>query len=59
MDSIEDSPQMWPFVDHSIRRRMIRNFPFQILYRILDRNIPIVAVMHTSREPGYWKDRVE
>lgn len=33
-------------------------FPFGILYTIEADFILIVAVMHFSREPGYWKKRL-
>lgn len=35
-----------------------RVFPYAVLYSIEDDFILIVAVMHCSREPGYWKTRV-
>ena len=33
-------------------------FPYAILYTIEDNFILIVAVMHFSREPGYWRERI-
>jgi hypothetical protein len=33
-------------------------FPYGILYTIEAEFILIVAVMHGSRKPGYWKGRV-
>jgi toxin ParE1/3/4 len=32
-------------------------FPYQIVYRISGDSVWIVAVMHQSRRPGYWKKR--
>ena len=33
-------------------------FPFQVLYRVTEERIVILAVMHESRNPDYWTDRM-
>jgi plasmid stabilization system protein ParE len=55
---IVESPTRWAVVDEDIRRCLTRKFPYGILYTIEEDYILIVAVMHCSREPGYWKERV-
>ena len=40
-----------------VRRRLIRRFPFGVLYRIDPDEIVILAVMHLSRRPDYWHGR--
>ena len=55
---IVESPNRWAVVDEDIRRCLTRKFPYGILYTIEDDYILIVAVMHCSREPGYWIPRV-
>ncbi|MBD1942344.1 type II toxin-antitoxin system RelE/ParE family toxin [Coleofasciculus sp. FACHB-712] len=55
---IIESPTRWRIIDEDIRRCLTRKFPYGILYTIEQDFILIVAVMHCSREPGYWKDRV-
>lgn len=42
----------------TIRRRLVRRFPFAILYQLTDDDLFIVALMHLHRRPGYWKRRV-
>jgi toxin ParE1/3/4 len=39
------------------RRLQVVGFPYTIVYRVRDHDIYVVAVAHTSRRPGYWKDR--
>jgi len=34
-------------------------FPYQVIYTIEDDTLWIVAVMHQSRKPGYWKGRLK
>ena len=55
---IVESPDRWTVVDEDIRRCLTRKFPYGILYTIEEDYILILAVMHCSREPGYWKERV-
>ncbi len=38
------------------RRFRVPGFPYTIVYRIREHDIYVVAVAHTSRRPGYWKD---
>jgi len=56
---IVESSTRWPVIDEDIRRCLMRKFPYGILYTIEDNFILILAVMHCSREQGYWKDRVK
>ena len=55
---IVESPSRWTVVDEDIRPCLTRKFPYGILYPVEDDYILIMAVMHCSREPGYWKKRV-
>ena len=57
IDRIIESPKRWRVIDEDIRRCLTRIFPYAILYTIEEDFILIVAVMHCSRKPGYWKSR--
>jgi plasmid stabilization system protein ParE len=57
IDLVTESPYRWRDVDDGIRRCLTRVFPYAILYSIETDYVLIVAVMHCSREPGYWKGR--
>jgi toxin ParE1/3/4 len=54
---IRESPTRYVVIDEDVRRCMTRRFPYGILYTIDPDYILILAVMHCSREPGYWKNR--
>ena len=54
---IKESPNRYAAIDEDIRRCMTRKFPYAILYTIEQDYILILAVMHCSREVGYWKNR--
>jgi len=44
---------------YEVRRRILKRFPYLVIYTI-DNVLPVViAVAHTSREPLYWVDRLK
>lgn len=57
--AISDSPNTWPVIAGELRRRLVRRFPFGILYRIDPEEIVVIAVAHLRRKPGYWKERIK
>ena len=65
VDAIEDAiwrvseaPERWRIIEEDVHRCLTRVFPFGILYTIEPDCVLIVAVMHLSREPGYWRHRL-
>jgi plasmid stabilization system protein ParE len=54
-----DAPERWRLFEQDARRCLTRRFPFAVLYTIEADYILIVAVMHGSRKPGYWHQRIE
>ena len=54
---LETDPDAAQKVRGDVRRRLIRRFPFGILYRVDPDEIVILAVMHLSRRPDYWRAR--
>ncbi len=54
---IKESPTRYVAIDEDVWRCMTRRFPYRILYTIESDYILILAVMHCSRKPGYWKRR--
>jgi toxin ParE1/3/4 len=54
---IRDSPERYVVIDEDVRKCMTQKFPYGILYIIEQDYILILAVMHCSQEPGYWKNR--
>ena len=58
VQTIAESPTTWPVIEGELRRRLIRRFPFGILYRIEPEEIVIIAVAHLRRRPWYWRKRI-
>lgn len=60
LNQIARSPQRWASDQSSTHRFLLRKFPYLVIYRERrDATIQVVAIAHTSRNPGYWKHRVE
>lgn len=47
----------WPRFNTLYRRFLLSKFPFSVVYRENEHSIFVVAVMHSSRKPNYWKNR--
>ena len=55
---IAGNPDVWPEIEKGIRRRLIRRFPYSILYAFDENEVIIVAVMHQKQKPRYWLGRL-
>jgi len=54
---IQAHPNMYRVVSGTWRQCRIPRFPFGIIYRVANRRVEIIAVMHLHRQPGYWRHR--
>lgn len=41
-----------------LRRVLVSQFPYGLLYRVEPERVYIVSVMHLHRRPGYWRSRL-
>jgi toxin ParE1/3/4 len=58
--AIVAAPDRWPLVEEpGIRRYVLKRFPYLLYYRwdAEEKLVTILAVMHCSRKPGYWRER--
>ena len=52
-----EHPESSPVVGRSVRRRLLRRFPYGLLYRVRGEQVRILAVMNLRRRPAYWVGR--
>jgi plasmid stabilization system protein ParE len=52
-------PEIGARVDENLRHLVLRKFPFSVVYAVAADLIYIVALAHGSREPEYWRPRVQ
>jgi plasmid stabilization system protein ParE len=57
LQAIAAHPEAGRDLHGSVRRRLLRRFPYALLYRIKPSGIRILAVMNLKRRPMYWIDR--
>jgi toxin ParE1/3/4 len=41
-----------------VRKAVVHRTPYFVVYIILPDQIVIVAIAHSRKEPGYWRDRL-
>jgi plasmid stabilization system protein ParE len=63
IEQIGRNPQKFPLLEYrgnpgNIRRVRLKKFPIIVLYQLLDEEIYVFAVPHTSQRPGYWRSRL-
>ena len=56
---ISVEPTRWRIFEEDIRRCLVHVFSYAVLFTIEPDQLLIIAVMHTSRAPGYWLHRVK
>jgi hypothetical protein len=60
LQRIVEYPNAGFAVSPRLRRRLIARFPYSLLYSIDEARsiISLVAIMHHSRDPKHWEDRI-
>ena len=59
MAEVARAPLAWPRVRGEARRRLVRRFPFAVIYLVEPQHIEVLAVFHTSRDPKVWHGRLD
>ena len=54
---IVDHPEAGKIVRGSVRRRLVRRFPYALLYKVKPDGLRVLAVMNLKRRPTYWVGR--
>ncbi len=57
-EAINEYPEAWPRFTANTRRFLLSRFPFSVIYVPTPDMIHVVVIMHNSRKPGYWLDRL-
>lgn len=56
-DRIQAVPQAHAKVFQELRKKLVRRFPYAVIYRIDDDQTTVVAVYHCRRDPRGWQGR--
>jgi plasmid stabilization system protein ParE len=56
---ISDNPRQFPVIYKSIRRGLLRRFPYALMFVIsADGSLTVLACFNGSRDPAHWQSRV-
>lgn len=56
-ERISAHPEAGAPLGAEFRKRIVRGFPYNVIDRVWEDYIYLVAVAHQHRRPGYWRDR--
>jgi plasmid stabilization system protein ParE len=57
ISGIQRNPELYPKVFKSIRRALLRRFPYGVYYAVHQERISILAIFHAKRNPEQLKKR--
>jgi len=57
---LHQSAPRWPRVEapFDVRRAKVRHHPYLVVYAVLEDQLVVLAIAHTKKRPGYWRDRI-
>lgn len=55
--AIAELPHGHPPLKLPYRRKLLKSFPFAVIYRVEKGEVIIIAVAHFKRRPRYWRRR--
>ena len=59
ISTVEDNPWFYAEIASGVRRCLVSRFPYALMYCVESDRVIILAVMHASRRPGYWRTRLK
>ena len=55
---ITRTPKVYQLIYKTVRRKLLRRFPYGVFFVLKDDEIIIIAIMHTRRKLSDWNERV-
>lgn len=55
LEQVCESPNLFPIYDGSIRRVVLRRFPYAIYYEVEPDRVVVLGFVHMKREPDLWR----
>jgi toxin ParE1/3/4 len=57
LDLIVQDPERWALYDESVRRYVLKHYPYTVYFSIHEGQVRVLAVGHHRRRVGYWAGR--
>lgn len=58
LNSLVMNPRMHQVIYESVRRSVVKSFPYNIYYREEEFGIRVIAIFHAKRDPSIWQSRI-
>ncbi|WP_078715699.1 type II toxin-antitoxin system RelE/ParE family toxin [Paucidesulfovibrio gracilis] len=58
LSRMEKHPEAWVPISPRTRRIRVSRFPYSVIYQVRSEYLLVVAVMHMSRHPKRWEERI-
>jgi plasmid stabilization system protein ParE len=58
LQRISATPQLHAAVYQDVRKAVVKQFPYVVLYREDASEVLVISVFHTARDPSIWQSRV-
>jgi len=55
---IRENPESGQIVKGEARRKVLRQFPYNVIYSLTPSTIRVLAIANQKRRPFYWRGRV-
>lgn len=59
IQQLPQSARRWPRIEGEIRRTKVTRHPYLVVFAVLPDQLVVLAIAHTSKKPGYWRERIE
>jgi plasmid stabilization system protein ParE len=57
LSQIVSHPKLYPAYLHHTRRRILKGFPYSVIFQEKEDTLRVLAIAHAKRRPGYWRSR--
>ena len=57
LDRISATPELYARMFQDVRRAVVRRFPYSVFYKVEPRQVVVLAVFHSRRDPKIWQAR--
>ena len=58
LDRIASQPALYERVLDDVRRGVVRQFPYIVVYQVEPERIVVQGILHGSRDPNLWRERL-
>lgn len=56
-ERIIEFPAGWTPLDNTFHRCLVKQFPYALIYTVLNNALIITSVMNLHRKPDYWRNK--